>query len=423
MPRAEKCRNVRPDPSLAVAGAGGVFGADWRLAAQEVEVAALVGLEHVVEEEAAVAARECGRARLPLRRGGGPAPRRAPGASAGGSARPARSRRRPATSASGPPDRGFRRDVQRPRCRRRCRSCARRRCAPCPSRPVCSSLRGIGAAPHSGMPGAPFGPPCLSTSTRGLVDGQVRIVDARVQIARGPRRRPRARGGVSRCGEAADCLSTAPSGQRLPVRIAVPPSFSERHGERADHVGVVQCAPRPRSRPRASCRSRSSASPCSSGSSSSAPRGGRPRRRNPPSGTCPTGRTLSEQRRGARELVEARAAAAARPRGPRGRAGGRSRWWSRRWPCPRGSRCRRPRAVRIWDGLEVLARTISTMRRPDISASARRRESAAGIAALPGSVMPSVSAIAAIVDAVPITMQCPAERERQRLDLAPSPRR
>jgi hypothetical protein len=40
------------------------------------------------------------------------------------------------------------------------------------------------------------------------------------------------------------------------------------------------------------------------------------------------------------------------------------------------------------------------IRRPDISASARRRESAAGIAALPGRVMPSVSAIEAIVDAV-----------------------
>ena len=40
-----------------------------------------------------------------------------------------------------------------------------------------------------------------------------------------------------------------------------------------------------------------------------------------------------------------------------------------------------------------------------------RRESAAGMAALPGSAMPSASAIEAIVDAVPITMQCPAERE------------
>ena len=35
------------------------------------------------------------------------------------------------------------------------------------------------------------------------------------------------------------------------------------------------------------------------------------------------------------------------------------------------------------------------------------------MAALPGSVMPSASAIEAIVDAVPITMQWPAERDMQ----------
>ncbi len=55
--------------------------------------------------------------------------------------------------------------------------------------------------------------------------------------------------------------------------------------------------------------------------------------------------------------------------------------------------------VKIFDGLSS-SRTISMMRRPDISASTMRRESAAGIAALPGRVMPSVSAIEAIVDAV-----------------------
>jgi hypothetical protein len=49
--------------------------------------------------------------------------------------------------------------------------------------------------------------------------------------------------------------------------------------------------------------------------------------------------------------------------------------------------------------------TISTIRFPVASARARRRESAAGIAALPGSVIPSASAIEAIVEAVPMTMQ------------------
>ena len=40
-----------------------------------------------------------------------------------------------------------------------------------------------------------------------------------------------------------------------------------------------------------------------------------------------------------------------------------------------------------------------------------RRESTAGIAALVGNPMPSASTIDAIVDAVPMVMQCPAERD------------
>ena len=53
---------------------------------------------------------------------------------------------------------------------------------------------------------------------------------------------------------------------------------------------------------------------------------------------------------------------------------------------------------------------MSTMRRP---ASAHMRgwpESAAGIDEAPGNVMPSASAIAIMVAAVPITMQVPKER-------------
>ena len=49
-----------------MAGAGGILGADGGLAAEKVEVAALVGLRHVVEEEAAVASREVGRPGFPL---------------------------------------------------------------------------------------------------------------------------------------------------------------------------------------------------------------------------------------------------------------------------------------------------------------------------------------------------------------------
>ena len=53
------------------------------------------------------------------------------------------------------------------------------------------------------------------------------------------------------------------------------------------------------------------------------------------------------------------------------------------------------------------------MRRPTIRASTLRRESTAGIAALVGRPMPSDSTIDAIVDAVPIVMQWPAERDMQ----------
>ena len=90
--------------------------------------------------------------------------------------------------------------------------------------PFCRSFFGIGAAPHSGMPGAPFGPTRLSTSTH--VSSTSRLGSSmracRSAWSSNTTARPR---WVSRCGEAADCLSTAPFGQRLPVRIAVPPSL------------------------------------------------------------------------------------------------------------------------------------------------------------------------------------------------------
>ena len=50
------------------------------------------------------------------------------------------------------------------------------------------------------------------------------------------------------------------------------------------------------------------------------------------------------------------------------------------------------------------------MRRPLASAIARRRESGAGMAAHPGNVMPMASATQAMVEAVPITAQCPVLR-------------
>ena len=57
--------------------------------------------------------------------------------------------------------------------------------------------------------------------------------------------------------------------------------------------------------------------------------------------------------------------------------------------------------------------TMSTMRRPVSWAITRRRLSTAGIAAQPGRLMPSASAMLFMVEAVPITMQCPGERDMQ----------
>src|SRR5258705_3772970 len=61
-------KNDRAPPTLrahysGVAGPGGIFGAHGGLPAQEVEVAALVGLQHVVEEEGGLAPRVMGPAR------------------------------------------------------------------------------------------------------------------------------------------------------------------------------------------------------------------------------------------------------------------------------------------------------------------------------------------------------------------------
>ena len=49
----------------------------------------------------------------------------------------------------------------------------------------------------------------------------------------------------------------------------------------------------------------------------------------------------------------------------------------------------------------------STARRPEASAACWRRASTAGIVAVPGRVIPSVSARQDIVDAVPISLQWP----------------
>ena len=62
--------------------------------------------------------------------------------------------------------------------------------------------------------------------------------------------------------------------------------------------------------------------------------------------------------------------------------------------------------VRILSGVRS-SHTMSTMRRPVSAAMRMWLASAAGIDEAPGSVMPSVSAIAIMVAAVPMVMQVP----------------
>src|ERR1700680_750453 len=64
--------------------------------------------------------------------------------------------------------------------------------------------------------------------------------------------------------------------------------------------------------------------------------------------------------------------------------------------------------VKISDGLRS-SRTISTARTPVSYAICPRSRYGAGIAAQPGSDMPSASAIAFMVDAVPMVLQWPID--------------
>src|SRR6476619_4616646 len=65
--------------------------------------------------------------------------------------------------------------------------------------------------------------------------------------------------------------------------------------------------------------------------------------------------------------------------------------------------------VRMSDSL-TSSQTISTIRRPVCAAITECREYAAGIEDAPGRVPPSASTALVMVDAVPMVMQCPADR-------------
>ncbi len=88
--------------------------------------------------------------------------------------------------------------------------------------PAANSFFGIGSPPASGIPGAPFGPAFCSTSTESSETSSagLSIRAARSLLELKTTAWPRCR---SRCRDTADCLITAPSGARLPRRIAMPP--------------------------------------------------------------------------------------------------------------------------------------------------------------------------------------------------------
>ena len=75
--------------------------------------------------------------------------------------------------------------------------------------------------------------------------------------------------------------------------------------------------------------------------------------------------------------------------------------------------------VRMSEGRRPCS-TSCTICRPAASDNCWRRESTAGMAALPGSAIPSASLMAAMVEAVPITMQCPGLRTMQLCNSAQS---
>ena len=67
-----------------------------------------------------------------------------------------------------------------------------------------------------------------------------------------------------------------------------------------------------------------------------------------------------------------------------------------------------PKAARVWMRLGFKSsHTMPTMRRPLSEARRMWPASAAGIEEPPGSTMPTASAIAVMVEAVPIVMQVP----------------
>ena len=133
------------------------------------------------------------------------------------------------------------------------------------------------------------------------------------------------------------------------------------------------------------CRRRGGSPPCSAGPRASGPPA--PASRGP-CGRAPAGRSRC-------------------PGARRSRSGGRCRWSSRRSRAARAARSRTPSAVRILSMREPSLAPSAPRAAPVRSATRMRSAVTAGGEAPPGTVMPSASAMHAIVLAVPITEQVP----------------
>ena len=231
----------------------------------------------------------------------------------------------------------------------------------------------------------PRGPPCFSTSTRGLVDVQRRVVDARGEVVRGPRRPRRGPRWREEMRGGRRLLEHGAVGAEIAVEDhgAALPSPSGRRGGRMTSGLWQRRAPDVLGE--ASGRSRSAPRRGAAAGARGARRAARPRRRSPPSGTCPDGPHVGEERRRRATARRSATAAAARRRGPR---------CASRWtialvlpPMAMSARIALSKASRgedLGSGVRSSRHHLDDRAARVISASARRRESGAGIAALPG---------------------------------------
>ena len=267
-----------------------------------------------------------------------------------------------------------------------------------------SSLLGMGSWPHSGMPGAPRGPALRSTSTESAVTSRSgsskRAIMSRMSsnTTAGP-------WCTSRAGVAALHLITAPLGARLPRTTARP--CGGWNG--ASMVAMTSAAVEmPEGRLSATVLPLTvSASVCSRVSMDFITAGMPPAWNTCSTRCSPAGRTFTIS--GVRaDNSWNRSRVSGTPARP-----AMARRCTIALVDPPTASIRvmalsKASAVSTCEG-RTPSEARPTARAPTSSATCNRRESMAGTAAAPGSVMPSPSTIVAMGEAVPISGQCPRD--------------